>query len=151
MRLRAGSRFAGNQAMSHRWLFQLKITVGGIMVNAIIILLSFQLIGEIIIRTSSLPIPGPVVGMLLLFVTMLLRDSLVSRVEQTAQYILQNLTLLYVPAAVGIVVHLHLVQSEGLPIIITLVGSTLVTLTLTALSMNFLVRKFQSPRKAGGK
>jgi holin-like protein len=80
------------------------------MVKAIIILLSFQLVGEIIIRTLSLPIPGPVVGMLLLFLALLLRDSLVSRVEPTAQYILQNLTLLCVPAAVGVVVHRHLVR-----------------------------------------
>ena len=119
------------------------------MVNAIIILLSFQLIGEIIIRTLSLPIPGPVVGMLLLFVTLLLRDSLVSRIEPTAQYILQNLTLLYVPAAVGVVVHLHLVQSEGLPIIITLVGGTIITIAVTAVSMNFLLRKLESSRQGG--
>ena len=119
------------------------------MVNAIIILLSFQLIGEIIIRTFSLPVPGPVVGMLLLFVTLLIRDSLVSRVEPTAQYILQNLTLLYVPAAVGVVVHLHLVQSEGLPLMISLVGSALITISVTALSMNYLLRKFQSSQQGG--
>jgi holin-like protein len=121
------------------------------MVNAIIILLSFQLIGEIIIRTLSLPIPGPVVGMLLLFLILLLRGSLVSRIEPTAQYILQNLTLLYVPAAVGVVVHLHLVQSEGVPLIVTLVGSALITISVTALSMNFLLKKFKSSRQDGGR
>ena len=121
------------------------------MVNAIIILLFFQLIGEIIIRTFSLPIPGPVVGMLLLFVALLLRDSLVSRIEPTGQYILQNLTLLYVPAAVGVVVHLHLIQSEGGAIIITLIVSTLFTIAVTAVSMNFVLSKFQSLRKGGGR
>ncbi|MCB0181383.1 MAG: CidA/LrgA family protein [Anaerolineae bacterium] len=121
------------------------------MVNAIIILLSFQLIGEIIIRTFSLPVPGPVVGMLLLFVAMLWRDALVARVEETAQYILQNLTLLYVPAAVGVVVHLHLLQTEGLAIIITLVVSTLITISVTSLSMKVLLKAFQAFRKAEGR
>lgn len=121
------------------------------MVNAIIMLLSFQLIGEIIIRTFVLPVPGPVVGMLLLFVTLLLRDSLVSRIEPTTQYILQNLTLLYVPAAVGVVVHLQLVQREGLPIFITLVGGTIITIAMTALSMNFLLRKFHGARPDGAR
>ena len=121
------------------------------MVNALIILLSFQLIGEIIIRTFSLPVPGPVVGMLLLFVAMLLRDSLVAKVEHTAQYILQNLTLLYVPAAVGVVVHLHLLQTEGLALIVTLVVSSLITISVTALSMNVLLKVFNSSRKAEGR
>ncbi len=121
------------------------------MVNAIIILLSFQLIGEIIIRTSSIPIPGPVVGMLLLFITLLLRDSLVFRIEPTTQYILQNLTLLYVPAAVGVVVHLQLVQSEGGPIIVTLVGGAIITIAVTALLMNFLLRKFPSSWQDGAR
>jgi len=125
--------------------------MGDIMVNAIIILLFFQLIGEILIRTFSLPIPGPVVGMLLLFVALVLRDSLVSRIEPTGQYILQNLTLLYVPAAVGVVVHLHLIQSEGGAIIITLIVSSLFTIAVTAVSMNFVLSKFQSSRKGGGR
>jgi holin-like protein len=88
--------------------------------------------------------------MLLLFVALLLRDSLVSRIEPTAQYILQNLTLLYVPAAVGVLVHLHLIQSEGVPLIVTLVGSAIITISVTALTMNFLLSKFQSARKGEG-
>jgi holin-like protein len=111
------------------------------MINALLILLSFQLVGEIIIRTLSLPVPGPVVGMLLLFVALLWRDSLVVKIEQTTQYILQNLTLLYVPAAVGVVVHLELIRSEGISIVLTLVGSVLITIAVTALSMNFLLGK----------
>lgn len=112
------------------------------MANAIIILLSFQLIGEIITRALSLPVPGPVVGMLLFFLTLLLRDSLVTKVEPTAQYILRNLTLLYVPAAVGVVVHLHLIQREGLPLIVTLIGGSLITIGITAMTMKFLLGKF---------
>ena len=95
------------------------------MINALILLLSFQLAGEIITRTLLLPVPGPVVGMLLLFAVLLMRDSLVNKIEPTTQYILKNLTLLYVPAAVGVVVHLNLVRSEGLAIVITLVSSLL--------------------------
>lgn len=117
------------------------------MINALVILLLFQLAGEIITRTIGVPLPGPVVGMLLLFVTLLLRDSLVERIEPTTQYILQNLTLLYVPAAVGIVVHLSLLRSEGVAIVITLVGSLLLTLGVTAVSMNLLLKRSAAPEK----
>lgn len=119
------------------------------MINALLILLSCQLVGEIVIRTWALPVPGPVVGMLLLFLALLARDSLAERIEPTTQYILQNLTLLYVPAAVGVVVHLELIRQEGLPIIITLIGSALITVAATALSMNVLLGKFRASKKDG--
>ena len=113
------------------------------MINALLVMLLYQLIGEILIRTLSLPVPGPVLGMLLLFITLLWRDTLATRIERTTQFILQNLTLLYVPAAVGVVVHLDLVRSEGGPIIITLIGSSLITITVTAVTMNYLLGKFR--------
>ena len=112
------------------------------MINALLMLLIYQLVGEIIVRATSLPFPGPVMGMLLLFVTLLLRSSLVKKIEKTTQFMLQNLTLLYVPAAVGVMVHLTLLQREGWAIVITLVGSVLVTLGITAVSLNLLFNKF---------
>ncbi len=117
------------------------------MINAMLVLLAYQLVGEVIVRTVSIPVPGPVVGMLLLFITLLLRDSLVTKIEKTTQTILQNLTLLYVPAAVGVMVHLSLLQREGLAIVITLVASLLVTIMVTAVSMNLLLNIFKSSPK----
>jgi len=119
------------------------------MINAMLILLFYQLLGEIIVRATSLPFPGPVMGMLLLFVTLLLRRSLVTKIEKTAQFMLQNLTLLYVPAAVGVMVHLSLLQREGVAIVITLVGSVVVTMGVTAVTLNLLVNKFNPLPKGG--
>lgn len=119
------------------------------MINALIILLLCQLAGEVIVRTLSLPVPGPVVGMLLLFIGLLARDSLVDRVEETTQYILRNLTLLYVPAAVGVMVHLALLQQEGLAIMLTLAGSLLLTVIVTALCMNLLLNRLRSTSPGG--
>lgn len=112
------------------------------MINAMLILLFYQLVGEIIVRATSLPFPGPVMGMLLLFVTLLLRQSLVDQIEKTTQFMLQNLTLLYVPAAVGVMVHFSLLQREGVAIVMTLVASLLVTLGVTAVTLNLLFHKF---------
>ena len=56
------------------------------MINALLVLLSFQLAGEIITRTLQMPVPGPVLGMLLLFAALLLRDSLAAKIEPTTQF-----------------------------------------------------------------
>jgi len=115
------------------------------------ILLLFQLIGEIIVRILDLPFPGPVVGMMLLFFTLLIRGSISPDLKETVQGLLKQLSLLYVPAGVGIMTHFALIQSEWLPIFASLVGSTLITLAVTALTMSLLMRRTtsQQPESRG--
>ncbi|HRJ52078.1 MAG TPA: CidA/LrgA family protein [Candidatus Thiothrix moscowensis] len=103
--------------------------------NGITILLAYQLVGEITSRLLQLPVPGPVIGMILLFLTLLLRGSLEKTLDSATTALLSHLSLLFVPAGVGVVVHLDLIGDEWLPISIALVLSTLITLAATALIM----------------
>lgn len=108
------------------------------MIRALSILLIFQLVGEVISRAWRLPVPGPVLGMLLLFVLLLVRGSTPPELKDTASTILQYLTLLFVPAGVGVMVHFALIQKEWLALLVTLVGSTLIAIVITAWTMRLL-------------
>lgn len=110
------------------------------MIGALAILLVYQLVGEILVRTIELPVPGPVLGMLLLFATLLLRGSAPPALTTTAQGLLRHLALLFVPAGVGVIVHLGRVQAEWLPIALILAGGLVLTLLTTALTMRLLLR-----------
>lgn len=110
------------------------------MLRALTILLLFQFIGEVLAQVLALPIPGPVIGMLLLFVTLLARGPVSEELSRTAQHILGILALLFVPAGVGVMVHVGLLQEAWLAILLTLLGSTLITLLVTALTMHLLRR-----------
>ena len=103
------------------------------MLNAITLLLLFQLVGEMISRYFDLPVPGPVVGMGLLLATLALRGGPSVQLQQTANGLLQHLSLLFVPAGVGVMIHFRRIQSEWLPIVGALVCSTLLTIAVTAL------------------
>jgi len=105
------------------------------MIAALTLLLLFQLIGEVLARWLALPIPGPVIGMLLLFLGLLLRGGPGDNLRTTSQNLLQHLSLLFVPAGTGIMVHLHRVADEWLPLLLSLLVSTLATLVVTALAM----------------
>ncbi|MCE1243929.1 CidA/LrgA family protein [Oryzomicrobium sp.] len=105
------------------------------MLAALTQLLIFQLIGEVIARWLDLPVPGPVIGMLLLFATLVLGDGPSHELQSTSQGILQHLSLLFVPAGTGVMVHFHRLEAEWLPIVLSLVVSTLLTLAVTALVM----------------
>ena len=105
------------------------------MLSAITQLLLFQLAGELLARGLELPVPGPVLGMVLLFAMLVLRGGVDGELQHTAQSLLQHLSLLFVPAGAGIMLHLHRVADEWLPLTLSLLVSTFVTLAVTALVM----------------
>ena len=111
------------------------------MIAALTQLLIFQLIGEVIARGLDLPVPGPVIGMALLFVVLLLKGGPGETLQTTSQTLLSHLSLLFVPAGVGIVVHLARVADEWLALLVALVVSTVVSMAVTALVMKALARK----------
>jgi putative effector of murein hydrolase LrgA (UPF0299 family) len=110
------------------------------MLLAFATLLIFQCLGEGVVFVTGLPIPGPVVGMLLLFAALLAWPGLHKVVEATAGELLRHLSLLFVPAGVGIMVAAASVQGYWLAIVVALVASTVLTLAVTALVLQALWR-----------
>jgi holin-like protein len=110
------------------------------MIEALAVLLLFQLAGEILARGLMLPVPGPVIGMLLLFGVLIWRGKAPDWLESTATRLLGYLSLLFVPAGVGVLAHLNLIRAEWLPILATLIGSTLITLAVTAGILQSMLR-----------
>lgn len=110
------------------------------MLAALTVLLVYQLIGEVLVQLLGLPVPGPVVGMLLLFVTLLLRGTAPDWLRTTANGLLGHLSLLFVPAGVGVMQHFQRLGAEWLPITVALVASTIITIGVTALVMRALQR-----------
>jgi len=108
------------------------------MLGAFTVLLVYQLIGEVLVLFTGLPVPGPVVGMLLLFLTLLVRGAAPAWLRDTCQGLLQHLSLLFVPAGVGVMLHFKRLGAEWLPIVVALVASTVITIGVTALVMKAL-------------
>lgn len=110
------------------------------MLSALATLLVCQLAGEVIVRALTLPLPGPVAGMALLFILMLARAPLPKALGDSADGLLKHLSLLFVPAGVGVVQHIDMLGREGLQLIAVVVLGTAITLTVTALTFEFLAR-----------
>ncbi len=110
------------------------------MVRGFLILLAFQLVGEILARGLGLPAPGPVVGLALLAASLALwrawrpfddQQLAQSDLGRTAEGLLASLSLLFVPAGVGIVQYLGLLREQGLALAAALLVSTPLTLVAT--------------------
>lgn len=125
------------------------------MIPALTLLLACQLAGEALARFFGWPLPGPVLGLVLLFAGLLLRDRLSANapadpaaIETTplgvvAGVILANLSLLFVPVGVGIVRHAGTMVAHGPGLILALVVSTAVTLAVTALVFRLVARAME--------
>lgn len=100
------------------------------MIQGLLVLLLCQLAGEAIALWLDLPVPGGVIGMLILFVGLILRRGVPAELEQTSQLILKPLTLYFVPASVGIMTMGPLLAQEGIRIGIVLLLSTVLPLLI---------------------
>jgi holin-like protein len=105
-----------------------------------VLLIAFQFVGEALARLGGVPVPGPVIGLALLAVAATATPALFAEVEGTADLILRHLSLLFVPAGVGVLQHLDLFRRELLPLAAVLVLSTVATLLVTALVFALLSR-----------
>lgn len=119
--------------------------------NGVTLLLVYQLTGEILVRLLGLPIPGPVLGMVMLFVTLMIRGSAPDSLSEASSALLSHLSLLFVPAGVGMMTHFGRIADEWLPIILALFLSTVITMVATALIMQLTTRWFvRSVSEQGG-
>ena len=111
------------------------------MLNGMAILLFCQLCGEGIVRLAGWPLPGPVLGMLLLLFWLMRRGRSRHDLDLSADGLLKYLALLFVPAGVGVMVHLDAVSHTWVKLAVTLIGSAVVTLVVTGLTMQWMLRR----------
>lgn len=108
------------------------------MLNYLTLIFSCQLVGELVTRAVAIPLPGPVFGMMLLFALLLIKGSVPEKLAVTADGLLSHLSLLFVPAGVGVMLHFSLFGDDWLVISIALVASTVLTIVVTAMVMSWL-------------
>ncbi|WP_232629873.1 CidA/LrgA family protein [Methylobacterium sp. Leaf118] len=117
------------------------------MIVSLTLILLAQLLGEALARAAALPVPGPVIGMALLLGFLALRDRwrrastrwlppplVDGGLEGTAKGLLAHLSIMFVPAAVGIVGRLDVLASHGLALAAVLILSVTLTLATTVLT-----------------
>lgn len=115
------------------------------MVPAVTLLLVCQLAGELLAHAFRLPVPGPVIGMVLLFVWLVVRHggegAVPPPLAQAADTLLTNLGLLFIPAGVGVVIYGPLLAREWAPIALAVLGGTLLGIAFTGRLAQTLLRR----------
>ncbi|NHF74675.1 CidA/LrgA family protein [Paracoccus xiamenensis] len=110
------------------------------MIPALTIILCFQLAGEIASRGLDLPLPGPVMGLVLLVGACMLRPRLADMLRPVTKSVLANLSLFFVPAGVGVIAHLPVLSQHGVGLALAVSVSTVLAIGAGALTFTAIAR-----------
>lgn len=108
------------------------------MIASLLLLLILQWLGEVTARLVDLSVPGPVLGMAFLTAGLAFRSEIPPELDRVARGLLDHLSLLFVPAGVGVVVHVEKLRGAAIPLAAALLLGTLVTVLVTGLILQWL-------------
>ncbi len=111
------------------------------MVFDLTILLCCQLAGEVLAFATGLPVPGAVIGLVLLVLLLTALGRAPGSLEGTANGLLQHFSLMFVPAGVGVMLHSARIAAEWPALVAALLTSTVLAMAVTALTMRWCVRR----------
>lgn len=103
------------------------------MIDGLLILVAFQFAGELLHRYLHLPIPGAVIGLLLLVLALALKLPWSERVEPAANQLISHLSLIYFPIGVGLIMEWNHFSAYGWALVVSVTAGTLLAIVLVAL------------------
>ncbi|WP_434633461.1 CidA/LrgA family protein [Chromobacterium sp. CV08] len=110
------------------------------MLDLLLWLLGYQLAGEALVRGMGWPMPGPVMGLLLLFATLWLRRAVPAALQREAPRFLGHMSLLFIPAGGALLAYAPMLSAHGWQLALIMLASTLATLLSTGLVLKLLLR-----------
>jgi holin-like protein len=113
-----------------------------LMLQGLTLIFFCQLLGEALVRLLGVPFPGPVAGMVILLVALVVAGGPPEPLRRAGTGLLTYLPLFFVPAGVGLIAHGARLKTDGIPILLAIVGSTLLTMLL----VGWLIARF-APRE----
>lgn len=119
------------------------------MLTSVTALLGCQLAGEFLVRLMDLPIPGPVLGLVIMLAGLALRGGAPEALRTTADGLLRHLSLLFVPAGVGVMLHFERIGDEWLALVGAVILSTWATIAVSAVVFRIVSRLVGSDGEAG--
>ena len=107
-------------------------------------ILIFSFLGEMITKAIKLPFPGSVIGMLLLFLLLELKIISLNKIEKVGNFLLSNLSMLFIPSGVGIMTKFNLIKNIWISFLLLNVITTIISLIIIAKIVIFIKNRFES-------
>ncbi|MEN8077638.1 CidA/LrgA family protein [Clostridioides difficile] len=113
-----------------------------------ILILAIYFAGEIISKLLHIPIPGNIIGMILLFLLLTTKVIKVEKVENLANFFLDHLAFFFIPASVGLMTSFDSLKGSIFRIIILCILTTIIVISVTGITVQFICRNKSTNKKS---
>ena len=117
------------------------------MLREFIIIFIINYIGTIISKTLALPIPGTIIGLLLLFALLYYKIIKLNMIENVANFLLANMTIFFMPPTVKIMDSYQLLQGNFIKFVVLIIVSTVITMGVTGKVVQFMIEHLDRKEK----
>ncbi len=119
-----------------------------VLLSGLAILLAIQFACTWLTGALHIAFPAPLLGMILLALLLVTKSLKVERIEGIATVLMEKMSLLFVPGAVGAIRYLEHIQKEMLPLLATIAVSTAIVIVVTGVFLQFLLKRKEAKRHA---
>lgn len=116
----------------------------------LMIIFSISLMGEALSFLFHLPIPGSIIGLILLFLALQFKVLRLRHVQMVGNFLLANMTILFLPPAVGIMEKFQVILPYLFPIALIIVGALVINVIVIALVVSFIKNRYEGDFEKGG-
>lgn len=109
-------------------------------VRQVILLLSIVFMGEFLNKIVNIPLPGSVLGLLVLFALLLMQIIRLEQIEETSEFLMKHLAIFFVPVGVGLMNIMDVLKETWFLLLVISVTSSILVMSVTALVVQFMRR-----------
>ena len=115
----------------------------------LMIIFMISLVGEGISSVFHLPVPGSIIGLVLLFLALQFKILRLRHISMVGNFLLANMTILFLPPAVGIMDKFQVIAPYLLPIILIVLGAIVLNVCVIAVVVQLIKTRFQGDYEEG--
>ena len=115
----------------------------------LMIILMISLVGEGISSVFHLPVPGSIIGLVLLFLALQFKLLRLRHISMVGNFLLANMTILFLPPAVGIMDKFQVIAPYLLPIILIVLGAIVLNVCVIAVVVQLIKTRFEGDYEEG--
>ena len=115
----------------------------------LMIIFMISLVGEGISSIFHLPVPGSIIGLVLLFLALQFKLLRLRHISMVGNFLLANMTILFLPPAVGIMDKFQVIAPYLLPIILIVLGAIVLNVCVIAVVVQLIKTRFEGDYEEG--
>lgn len=113
------------------------------MLRQLLILLAINFAGIFLQNLFHLPLPGTILGMLILFILLWSGKLKTEKIEKVCDFLILNMIVFFLPPAVELLEYMTLLKTGFFKIIFLLIITTIITMVITGKTVDFCIKKME--------